>query len=269
MQAKNKMLTSYSFILITAFTLLTATPLIASTVKGGAMTINIDNTALASAFTHNTDPNRSSFYLEEYFNSAQAASLNNAGLLTTHIVPDTGEISGINRQLAVNDSTTSGSNQATNFTFDASDLSATAAGAIGLGGALRYRLNIPFSISAGGEEVGNRTMTAFFSLEYDTNEVDIVAGHSGWNLFNHYSFRSKVFSLDNVMTTLTADTLLLTGDLSLASGFNHLGGQQGTIIGDFSFQTAVVPVPAAIWLFASGLTGLGVLRQRKKYSQVV
>lgn len=269
MQFKNQRLILYSFILMSVSTLFSAAPLSASTVTGGAMALNIGNAALASAFTHNTDPNRSSFYLEEYFSSAQAASLSSAALLTTHIIPGTGEISGLNRQLSVNAEMASSSNQATNFTFDANDLSGTAVGAIGLGGALRYRLNIPFTFSASGEEQGNRTMTAYLSLEYDANGVDAAAGHSGWAIFNHYSFRSEVFDLDNVITTLTADTLLLTGDLALASGFDHLGGERGAIVGDFSFQTTVVPVPAAIWLFVSSIAGLGVFRQRQQCSQVI
>lgn len=234
----------------------------ASSVYGGAMTLNIDSTELAAAFSHSHAPNRPSFYLEEYFNANEAASRNSSTLLTDHLVPGTASIPSTGLELAVNNSSTSVPNIANSFSFDPNNLAGTAFGQIGLGGALRYRLNIPFSISDTGEEEGNRAITAFFSLEYDINRV--TAEHSGWAIYNHHSFRAPIYDLDNVITTLTDDSLTLTGDLALASGFNHMGGTQGAIVGDFTFQTTVVPVPAAVWLFASGLAGLFVSRHKKQ-----
>ena len=238
----------------------------ANSFQGGQLTLNLDNTAFAGAFSHNHDPSRPSIYLEEYFNSAQAASRSSSDLLADHIIPGTGEISAIGREFLVNSSTVSGLNQATNFSFDASDLTGTASGAIGLGGAMRFRVNVPFTISGTGEEVGNRVISAFLSMDYDANRIDIAAGHSGWALVNHHTFTADVFSLDNVVTNLTANTLSLSGELSLASGFAHLGGVDGAVVGDFNFQTTVVPLPAAVWFFASGLAGLGFFRGRKHVS---
>lgn len=233
----------------------------ASSITGGAMTLNIDADALAAAFTHDFDPNRPSFYLEEYFDSAQAASRTDAQLLNDHLVPGAGQISGIGRQFAVNGVSTTGANIANSFTFDRNDLTGTASNAIGLGGALRYRIDKNFVISDTGEETGNRAINAYLSLEYSADRVE--GNHSGWVIFNNYSFRADVFDLDNVSTTLTGNSLILSGDLALASGFNHLGGEEGAIVGDFNFQTTVVPVPAAVWLFASSLAGLFVGRIRK------
>lgn len=238
----------------------------ASTVSGGAMTININSTDLAAAFTHNFDPSRPSFYLEEYFTSAQAASRTSGELLADHIIPGPLPISGLGLQFAVNSPGSVVGNvnqpQDTNFSFDQADLMGTAAGVIGLGGAMRFRLNKSFNIDpVAGEETGNRAMTAFYSMEYDASEVENVAGHSGWMIVNHHTFPADVFYLDNVITDLTGNSLSLSGDLALAHGFDHLGAQHGAIIGDFNFQTTVVPVPAAVWLFASGFAGLFATRR--------
>jgi len=230
---------------------------LASSVSGGGMTLNIDSEQLAAAFTWDVDPDRPSFYVEEYFDATQAVSRTSAELLTDHIVAGTGEISGIGRQFTVNSSITTGLNKANDFSFAANDLTGTAAGAIGLGGAMRFRLNKSFSIDpVTGEEQGNRAITAYYTLEYDVIRADAESGRSGWAIFNHHSFRAGIFDLSNISTTLTDDSLTLSGDLVLAEGFDHMGGEFGSIIGDFSFQTTVVPVPAALWFFASGLLGL-------------
>jgi len=246
-----------------------STPLLASSVNGGGLTLNIDSDQLAAAFTWNHDSSRPSAWLEEYFDSAQAASRTSNELLTDHIIAGPEKISGIGRQFTVNNSITTGFNEANDFSFDANDLTGTASGAIGLGGAMRFRLNNTFSIDpVTGEEVGNRAITGYYSLEYDAIRVSTTEGRSGWAVYNHHSYRASIFDLTNVATTLTGDSLTLSGDLSLAEAFNHMGGEFGSIVGDFSFQTTVVPVPAAVWLFASGLTGLGFVSRRKRHLQV-
>jgi len=235
---------------------------LASSVSGGGMTLNIDSELLAAAFHWNNDPTRPSAWLEEYFDSAQAASRTSDHLLTDHIIPGVDAISGIGREFTVNESSAIGLNGrnndvGNNFTFDANDLTGTATGVIGLGGAMRFRLNNPFFLNPEtGEEEGNRAAIGYLSLEYDANRMDVAAGHSGWTIFNYNSYRADVLDLDNVLTTISGNSLTLSGDLSLAQGFVHMGGEFGSIVGDFSFQTTVVPVPAAVWLFASGLVGL-------------
>ena len=261
MNYNKKRVSQGCFALISLYALVSLTPAFASSVSGGAMTININGTDLAAAFTHNFDPSRPSFYLEEYFTASQAASRISNQLLEEHIIPDPMPISGSGLEFTVNTSSTSGQNQETNLSFDPSDLTGTATGGIGLGGAMRFRLNKSFTINpVTGEEEGNRTVTAYYSMEYDASKADNAAGHSGWMLVNHNSFTADVFYLDNVVTDLTTDILSLSGELALAGGFDHLGGQHGAIVGDFNFQTTVVPVPAAIWLFASAFTGLFAAR---------
>jgi len=246
--------------IITGFT----TSTLASTIQGGQFTINFDRNALAGAFTHNNDASRPSFYVEEHFGPAESAIRTGAQLLTDHIVPGTGEIPATGLLFGVNGSSVtnlSGRNhQPTNFSFDPADISGTASGSIGLEGAIRYRLNVPFTVSPSGEEEGNRVVSGDYTLEYDANRVSSM--HSGWHLTNFYSFSSDTFDLDNVLVNLTGHSLSLSGDITLASGFGHLGGQPGSVVGDFSFQTTVVPIPAAIWLFGAGLAGLRIFRGR-------
>ncbi len=237
-------------------------PVMALTVTGGSMTLNIDREQLANSFTHNHNPARVAFYLEEYFDSSQAASRSPSELLNGHIIPGSEEISALNRQLSITPSVSSNQHKATTFSFARNDLAGSASGVIGLGGALRYRLNIPSQINPfTGEETGNRAMTGYFSLEYDAAKVDASNAHSGWSLFNHFSFRAVVFDLSNVTLLLSDDSLSLDGELLLGQGFEHMGGNVGSLVGHFSLHTTVVPVPAAFWLFVSGLSGL--LLQRK------
>jgi len=257
-----KLVSSTAIVLFT----ISSFPSIASGINGGAMTINFDSTALAAAFVHDTDPNRPAFYLEEYFDRSSYENLSNAELLTTHFEAGTDEISGIGRELTVNDSVVIGRNKATDFSFDTADIEGTAMGAIGLGGAFRYRIDVPFNTNEEGEETGNRTIIGDFTLEYDADRK--INGHSGWTLFNHIGWRADVFDLDNVIVDQTGDTLMLSGNLAIGEGFAHLGGSVGTIVGGFNLQTTVVPVPAAVWLFVSGLAGLFVSGRASKKAVV-
>ena len=255
---------TFSFIFQTLLFLVFSSPVFASSiVSGGAMTLNIDSTALEAAFSYDYSE-RPSFYVEEYFDAAQAASRTYSQLKSDHIVPGTGGISSTGLVFAVNGTTASGFNKANDFSFNANDLTATAEGAIGLGGAIRYRIDKSFSIHPDtGEEISNRALNGYMTLEYDASRAGST-GYSGWVLYNHYDYRADIFDLVNVSTILTDNSLALTGDLALSSAFFHMGGTTGSIVGDFSFQTTVVPVPAAVWLFASGLAGLFVNQRKQK-----
>jgi len=252
-----------SFIVSSLLVLTISFPVFASSVNGGGMTLNIDSTKLADAFNNEYDPNRPSFYVEEYFDATQALNRTDSQIINDHIISGTGIIPSTGLVFSVNGTSTTGLNKPTNFSFNSSDLTGSAAGQIGVGGAIRYRIDKDFRIDpVTGDEQGNRAINGYMTLEYDAARIG--SGHSGWALFNHFSYRADVFDLDNVITVLTDETLTLTGDLALASGFNHMGGIQGAIVGDFNFQTTVVPVPAAVWLFASGLAGLFVSGRANK-----
>lgn len=154
---------------------------LASTIQGGQFTLNFDREKLAGAFTHDNDPNRPSFYVEEYFNPADSVIRTSAQILTDHIVPGSGEILATGLLFGVHGSTVTNlagrSNKPTDFSFSPSDISGTATGSIGLEGAVRYRLNIPFTVSPIGEEEGNRVVSGDYTLEFDVSRVTSV--HSG------------------------------------------------------------------------------------------
>lgn len=68
--------------------------------------------------------------------------------------------------------------------------------------------------------------------------------------------------------TLDYTAVVPNGDPSGFGGVTYLLHLEGTISGD-SIGTGVVPVPAAVWLFGSGLLGLvGVARRKKQNSAV-
>jgi len=237
----------------------------ASTIQGGQMIINFDRDALAGAFTHDNDPSRPAFYVEEFFDASAAAIRTGGQILSEHIVPGAGEITATGLQFQINGTTVNNlprrENQPTTLQFDPADLTGTVQGAIGLTGLVRYRLDIPFRVSPTGEEEGNRIVSGDYSLQFDKNRV--TEAHSGWYLLNHYGFLSNTYDLDNVLSIISGNTLTLSGDIAFAEGTSHFGAQLGAVVGDFTLQTTVVPLPAAVWFLFTGLASLSVFRGRK------
>ncbi len=246
----------------------------AASVSGGALILSLDRDALIAGVIQDTYPDtpsagfpiccRPSLYLEEFY--AASAADKSFFQLRDENTPDlydsvSDEISAVGLQFQVNGSHVAANpagrkNQATTFSFDPANLSGSATGAIGLGGAMRYRVDVT--------PPANRVLLGDMTLEYDPTLVDVATGRSGWVLMNHLGFRISGFDLFDVDTQLTGDTLSLSGGLGLGAGFDHLGGIRDYRVGTFSLQTTVVPVPAAVWLFASGLLGLGLAGKRKR-----
>lgn len=226
----------------------------AATVSGGAFIMNLDRNALAAAVSLDTTE-APSIYLEEFFDAQASAVRNNAQILEDHLVPGVGEIPATGLEFAVNGATVDvpvdRRTKPTTLTFDPDDFAGSVTGAIGLGGVSRFR------IDTGDDH--NRIVSGDYTLEFNAANIDPDTGQSGWTLYNHYSFRSESFNLFNVVMGLDANALTLSGELGIGPGWEHFGGTVGAIVGDFSFQTTVVPVPAAVWLFLSGITGFGLL----------
>lgn len=242
----------------------------AATVAGGSLTLNLDRNALITNIPLDTFPDtptagfqiccRPSIYLEEFFDSAAAASRTFAQIrddntpdlydLTSDEIPATGLQFAVNAPQVTN--LAGRINQPTNFTFDRSNILGTATGNIGLGGVMRFRIDTP--------PPNNRVMLGDMSLEYHPELEGATPGRSGWLLVNHVGFTADAFELFDVSTLLTGNSLTLNGSLGFGWGFDHLGAGTAraaqTRIGTFSLQTTVVPVPAAVWLFAGGLAGL-------------
>lgn len=248
----------------------------AATVSGGVMTLNLDRDALIAGVIQDNYPDaptetfpiccRPSLYLEEYFDASAASKTSSQ--LRDENTPDlydgvSDEISALGLQLQVNASSLpvnplGRQNKATTFSFDPANLSGTATGQIGLGGVMRFRVDV--------DPPNNRVMFGDLDLEYIPALANPVTGQSAWILMNNIGFRIGGFDLFDVSTQLNGNILSLNGILGLGSGFDHLGGIRDTRVGTFSFQTAVVPLPAAFWLFASGIAGLGASAYRKRWA---
>jgi hypothetical protein len=226
----------------------------AATISGGTLILNLDRDALAASIALDATA-APSIYLEEFFDAQAAATRTNTQLLEDHLVAGVDEIQATGLEFAVNGPTVSNpqgrNSQPTTLAFDPSDLEGSVTGAVGFGGAVRFRIDT-------GTQ-GNRILSGDYTLEYNAANIDLDTGRSGWTLYNHLYYRAESFYLFNVVTDLTTATLFLSGDLGLGSSFNHLGGTTNAIVGNFSFQGNLVPIPAAVWLFISGLTGLGLL----------
>lgn len=101
-------------------------------------------------------------------------------------------------------------------------------------------------------------------------DFDMVKTAGVWDIYtNDGSFGNpKLFTLANVSETLNGSgELLLSGDLMWGStgyAWSAVTGADGsTVIGSFSLAPATVPVPAAVWLFGSGLVGLLATGRKK------
>jgi hypothetical protein len=130
------------------------------------------------------------------------------------------------------------------------DAGNTAAGQIGLSGALRMR------------DPSMTTYLAPFDLA-----VRKSAGE--WLINSHDSSFGTVglFKLANVSEALNGNgELLLSGDLLWTGGLSYgglLNANTSIVLGTFNLTPAAVPVPAAAWLFGSALLGLlGVARRK-------
>lgn len=249
-----------------------AHPLQAATLSAGVLTLNLDRDRLIAGVEQDSYPNTPlhvpSIYLEEFFGASAANKtfLDIRDSLTPTDLFDVAanEISASNLQFSVNPAAIPTNplgrkNQATDFTFNPADLLGSASGKIGLNGVLRFRIDV--------KPPSNRIMLGDMSLAYDPEFEGATPGRSGWVLTNHIGFDAGAFELFNVTTSLNGNVLNLNGDLGFGNGFDHLGAgaarANSSLIGDFSFQATVVPVPAAVWLFLSGVFNLVWLGRKR------
>ena len=136
----------------------------------------------------------------------------------------------------------------TSFDYNGTDAT-TSVGTIGLAGA--WKTN--------STDFTGQLVFGDFSLHYDASRVGVNAGgtSSGWALTNHVSFAASTADLANITLINGIDGFTLSGDIALNAGSAaFLGGVAGQDVGDFSVTVSTVPVPAAVWLFGSGLLGV-------------
>lgn len=175
--------------------------------------------------------------------------------------------------------------QPTNFEFDPADIEGSAAGQMGFGGVLRVGFgnldNLPaspeFDPTLGVIGLGD------FTMNYDAADGWVINSTTGIGSPDPGSLDPntppsgvRVFSTENVSTSVVNDELTISGDLSwtlfaVNNGFQFF--DTGTVqAGSFSMtatvadsMAAAVPIPAAAWLFGTGLIGLvGAGRSKTK-----
>ncbi|MEQ1530203.1 MAG: hypothetical protein ABL925_12880, partial [Methylococcales bacterium] len=243
----NQMTTSFK-LTIGAITLAACTGLVApksasAAIVTGTANISIDNTAFSSAAN---GWSISRFYDFNY--NAEAITASTAG----------GTTSTSNMVFPVNtNSSTTSYPGGVNRTLQATTMDAgnTASGQIGLSGALVMHHDI----------LGNL-------MPYDLR-LQKIAGT--WNLITYdTSFQGTTFlQLANANESVNSNgQLSLSGDLIFGTGpganaypsiFNTTWGKfvgvagagQTAVVGSFNLTPAAVPVPAAVWMFGSGVRG--------------
>ena len=221
----------------------------AALVTGNAV-ITIDNSALAASSINVSGGYPNGWIVSKFWDS----SYNTTGITgaTTGglTLPTTGSTS---MNFAVNSNTTTISypsagpygrtQQAT--TMDTSV--GTSTGQIGLSGGWLLT-------SAGGSGV----LSPYdFKVQKTGSTWNIVTYD---NAFGYQNF----LKMTDVSESIIAGQLHLSGNLKWTGLWALLvGANQNTVVGTFNLAPAAVPVPAAVWLFASGLLGLlGVSRKK-------
>ncbi len=127
---------------------------------------------------------------------------------------------------------------------------------------------------------GSGTQTATFSLAniggLDSLYTDLLDGNYSFNLgsafsssnvsnFTNLAGGSSMINLDFLFNTSTVGTY--TGNVILASTGHNASGYSGALDGmtiNFKGSVSAVPVPAAAWLFLTGMIGLLGLGRRNK-----
>ena len=233
-------LATASLLAISAFGAMLAPATASAALVTGNATITIDN---ADVIASNGYGN--------YFEKWWGPSDNNLGIVNNTTggtdLPLSGDVAmlfPVNTNFATTACTSCGlygrTLQAT--TMDASN---TSAGQIGLSGAWRY--NGPGGVLTPYDFSLTKTGSTWNIRTYDT-------------AFGYQNFLTLV----NVNESVNSNgELLLSGDLKWTGLWGMLTLANSNVVGTFSLAPAAVPVPAAVWMFGSGLLGLlGIARKK-------
>ncbi len=270
-------------------TSLSANANILNATSGGTFRFNFDRDAIALYGTSDTDeqgnpiPNsieHPGYFISKFSNTANSDYLSKT---SGYFINNSGdmEISAVN---LIHDITSIGSNptgQATgrfvkgttpNFAIDSDTLAGT--GSMGLTGVQAFTL--PFYGDTGGTLIyGDFTLKySAFSRAAAWDDAGVPGTPSGWYLRNNISFSATAYDLANLTVNYDdAENWELKGDLLIApENATFLLGAASADWGDFCLgvgshagcgAVSAVPVPAAVWLFGTGLMGLLTVSRRK------
>jgi len=241
---------------------------------GGSVTFNYDNAAFAQyAGGNSSNPG---YYLANFWDGA-ASDPYDANNTTAHFAANLG-----NTQISmplVHDITPVGAyagTQATgrhvqgtsaHFAIDSETLTGISGEQIGMTGVQGYYLpNFPAPY--------NYVIAGDFSLAYDpsarASEWGTQAGApTGWYIKNNLGFGLVTYDLANLSVVFAdAHNWKLSGSLLMAPGYaDMLMGPAFVNVGTFdlgvgSYAVSNVPLPAAAWMFITGLMGLLAVRRK-------
>jgi len=215
----------------------------------GILTINLDANTLATMDGGANTVGHRTLYVDQFYNQ----SFNNQAI-TGADTPSGTSASATDMQFVVNGASitsTAGSGrllQPTSFEYSGDPTTGT--GQIGLSGAL----------TVSSDNWSGYLLMSELSLKYSSGE---------WVLYTNQPIFGTValFDLSNVTTsTNSAGLLSLSGSLVFDPAWGgFMGVDSTTVVGNVNLAPAAVPVPAAAWLFGSGLTGLLLGARRKSY----
>ncbi len=238
-----KLLRILPFAVLALGSLVPARALVLSEVVSGSATINYDS----SAFLVLNNPN---FFDASSNNLTYSQIINQA--TPGNVQSWTGLVHAVNG--ATLPGGTRSTVQATTFSYDASDLTGTATGAIGLSGVTRF--DVPAGLGGGVVTFGD------MRLVYTASTWKIQAGFGWGSPF-------EAFTLSDVsITGLSANGFTLSGDLNTnpaLAGFYQI--DTGKPTGAFSIDvvaTSVVPEPSSYAAIFGAFAGAMVVMRRRR-----
>jgi hypothetical protein len=268
-----KYLRSGSFCLFSgiALTATTANATLLTASQGGTFTMNMDRNALALAVGGSQD--NPGDFLVHYYDTAESEYTTRTDSSFYYNNSLRSEVSALNLLHDITPiSSSNPSGQApgrhvksTTPDFAVNSDTLTATGSLGMTGIELYK-----GLYNGALIYGDYSLTynpAYRQAVYD--DFGLSNYPSGWYLQNNVSFSAVVYELANLSVIFSdANHWKISGDL-LISPENAFLIQSAVQVdaGDFCLgfgayagcgQVSAVPLPAAAWLFASGLIGLGV-----------
>jgi len=244
---------------------------------GGTFTFNYDSAALGQ-YVYGSENNNNGYYLTNFWNTAAsdpynpsntksyfASSVGSTQIPATNLVHDVTPIGSFT------DPQVSGRHvqgTSANFAVDSNTLAGLTGEKLGMTGVQSYRLpNYPAPY--------NYILTGDFSLAYDPAArasawIGQTGTPTGWYIQNNLGFNLVTYDLTNLSLAFTdANNWKLGGNLLMSPDYaGMLAGPGLTDVGTFnlamgSYAVSSVPLPAAVWIFLTGLVGLMAGGRRK------